>query len=91
MTQAVFEVAGDNFADFDGFIAEFNHGFVSHVDRTWGGNLDALNAYLSWHESGRCTIRWINAQQSRIDLGSMFDILLGIMRDSSEFVDMVPD
>jgi hypothetical protein len=68
MAQTVYEIDGANFSDFAGFIAEFNRGFVSHVDGDWNGNLDAFNDYLSWPDD-RCTIRWLNADKSQADLG----------------------
>jgi hypothetical protein len=40
-----FEIDADNFADFAGFIREFNRVFVSQVGGQWNGNLDAFNGF----------------------------------------------
>lgn len=66
--QTVFEIDGSSFEDFEGFVREFNRGFVSRVGGNWNGNLDAFNDYLSWADSP-CTIRWRNSDKSRRDLG----------------------
>lgn len=68
MKQTVFDIDGNSFDDFDGFICEFNRGFVTQVGGQWNGNLDAFNDYLSWADD-RCTIRWRNSEKSRVDLG----------------------
>lgn len=68
MNRQTFEIDGNNFNDFPGFIVEFNRCFVSHVGGDWHGNLDAFNDYLSWTD-GRCTICWRNSSKSAIDLG----------------------
>lgn len=63
-----FEIDGERFDDFAGFIVEFNRGFVSQVGGNWKGNLDAFNDYLSWGDD-RSTIRWLSSEKSRMDLG----------------------
>ena len=68
MDRTTFEIDGNNFQDFAGFVAEFNRGFVSHVGGKWNGNLDAFNDYLSWTDS-LSNIRWSNSAKSRNDLG----------------------
>ena len=68
VTQRTFEIDGNNFNDFAGFIVEFNRCFVCYVGGHWQGNIDAFNDYLSWTDE-RCTIRWLNSSKSSIDLG----------------------
>lgn len=68
MEQAVFEIDGTAFEDFDGFIREFDRGFVSRVGGNWTGNLDAFNDYLSWADTP-CAIRWRQSNKSRDSLG----------------------
>jgi hypothetical protein len=68
MEGLTFEIDGERFDDFTGFVAEFNRSFVSHVGGNWKGNLDAFNDYLSWGDQ-RSTIRWLHSEKSRTDLG----------------------
>ncbi|MEM7314607.1 MAG: barnase inhibitor [Planctomycetota bacterium] len=63
-----FEIDGNRFKDFDGFVCEFNRGFIRHVGGDWNGNLDAFHDYLSWADE-HCTFRWCHSEKSRIDLG----------------------
>ena len=71
----VFEIDGKNFDDFDGFIAEFDRVFISHVEghclaegSWWNGNLDVFNDYL-FQPDEPYLIRWKNSWKSRRDLG----------------------
>ena len=68
MDQAIFEINGGNFDDFDGFIREFNRVFISQIGGDWNGNLDAFNDYLYWPEAPY-TIKWRKSWKSRRDLG----------------------
>lgn len=68
MADGVFEIDGDKFDDFAGFIREFNRAFVAHVGGQWNGNLDAFHDYLSW-PSDPYTLRWRKSWKSRRDLG----------------------
>lgn len=68
MEQTIFEIDGNDFANFNGFIGAFNRGFVSHVGGEWNGNLDAFSDYLSWADNN-WTLRWRNSAKSRVDLG----------------------
>jgi len=68
MDGLTFEIDGERFNNFTGFIAEFNRGFVSLVGGKWNGNLDAFTDYLSWADQ-RSTIRWLHSEKSRSDLG----------------------
>src|SRR5262245_24743429 len=68
MDQDVFEINGDHFDDFEGFIREFNRVFISQIAGDWNGNLDAFNDYLSWPE-GPYVIKWRKSWKSRRDLG----------------------
>ena len=124
MGRPIYEIDGNNFNDFAGFIQEFNHGFVSRVGGRWNGNLDAFNDYLSWGDQ-RSVIYWKHSAKSKIDLGyktmeewlasilcschpstqeavqsqlkdavthlgpTLFDILVNIIRDNSDYVDLV--
>ncbi len=79
MDRTIFEIDGNNFKDFAGFVAEFNRGFVSHVGGQWNGNLDAFNDYLSWTDAPSI-IRWSNSAKSRNDLG--YDAMAGWLSDN---------
>ncbi|TWU59506.1 barstar family protein [Crateriforma conspicua] len=68
MDRTTFEINGNSFQDFAGFVAEFNREFVTHVGGKWNGNLDAFNDYLSW-TNAHSIIRWSNSAKSRNDLG----------------------
>jgi len=68
MAEGVFEIDGESFDDFDGFIREFNRAFVAHVAGQWNGNLDAFHDYLSWPPAPYI-IRWRKSWKSRRDLG----------------------
>jgi hypothetical protein len=68
MSQITFEIDGQNFDDFEGFIREFNRVFESETGGSWQGNLDAFNDYLSWPKTPYI-IKWRRSWKSRRDLG----------------------
>jgi hypothetical protein len=69
--QKTITLDGNNFADFDGFVREFNMR-VFGDDKTWHGGFGQLNDLLRGgygSPEGSFTIEWLNAHKSREDLG----------------------
>ena len=75
----IYKLNGQNFDDFDGFIRECNHSFIHEFGGNWSGNLDAFNDFLAWSDVGIYTLRWLNSDKSRHNLGysAMVDWLSG--------------
>ncbi len=72
MSPRIFEINGENFCDFPGFIEEFNRGFVSKIypdAPKWDGNLLYLDELLELPPGEEpYVIRWRNSSKSRTDL-----------------------
>lgn len=64
----VYVIDGANFADFDGFIAEWNRVYFRDFGADWNGNLDSFNDCFHWGPAEYVVI-WRAAGKSRRDLG----------------------
>lgn len=78
MSKPIYQIDGNHFDDFAGFIVEMNRGYISHVGGNWEGNLDAFHDYFSWSDQP-LVLRWRNSAKSQKDFGyeAMTDWLRG--------------
>ena len=67
MTPKIYTINGRNFSDFSGLIDEFNRVYFCGTDYCWDGDLDVFNDYI--HTSTPFTLRWLDSEKSRRDLG----------------------
>lgn len=69
-TPAVVVIDGSRFADYSGFVNEFNRGYMAvFAGPPWDGDdFDDLDELLELPPE-RYVIRWINSAKSRTDLG----------------------